>query len=128
MNNKLKPITFYHTDRGINDGFQSLEIDVDYIGEIFQSQGVDYRDKQKDEVIEIWRELDGLEYKSDSSWEEISIMLSDFSKEGDGYYKRLESMEWYIFEEIDGLITKHGLKRWEYHSWEDYEEGSIWYR
>ena len=124
MEESKNTITFYHSIEGVDKPPTELEVDEEYIGEIFQYSGVDYRDKQKDEVIRIWKELDGLEYESECGWDEVSEMMDDDDfKYSRGYYKRLNNMDTLIKEKIDELIDKNDIETWKYHTWEDYEDG-----
>lgn len=120
---KENTIIIYHSIHGVDKPPTELEVDQDYVGSIFQYWGVDYWDKQRDEVLKIWKELDGWEYESDCDWDKVGeMMIDDDRKLGSGYKKRMWDLKDEFQYEIDGLIDKHDLGRWKYHTYEEFED------
>ena len=120
---KENTIIIYHSIHGVDKPPTELEVDQDYVGSIFQYWGVDYWDKQRDEVLKIWKELDGWEYESDCDWDKVGeMMIDDDRKYGSGYKKRMWDLKDEFTDEVDNLIYKHNLDRWKYHTYEEFED------
>lgn len=111
-----------HSISGVNQSPIELEVPRECIDDLFGSLGVDVYDKQWDDVCEIWKELDGLEFVDyDSEWEYVGIMLGDCSVGSNGWEYRMESLRDELYEKVEELIHKHKLEQWKYFDWDEYE-------